>query len=163
MTDNIEMVGRAELIKVGDIPEAIANMLSKYRNIVSEINIILPEMKNEKIKKFLEKKYDDSRNIITALESGFVPVLVESPVSLKPKTSIARTELKELMDTLPPEAEAALGRAKELGLFDEFAISGGPRGGDPVIVGVIRNKFFLIAAWVNVDGGGAIGYTFRSM
>lgn len=158
----IQIVGRAELIEVDKIPEVVVELLSKYRNIVRDLEITIPTIEKERVKRFLIKKYESSKGVVQALEKGFVPVLVESPISLKPKSEITGAELKELMETLPPEAKAALERAKKLGIFDEFAVSGGPRGGDPVIVGVVGNKFFLIAAWVNLDNRGAVGYTFRS-
>ena len=159
--EEVQILGKAELIKTDKIPEVVSEMLTRHRSIVGDLEVTLPAIKAPGVKEFLEKRLNDSKKIIQVLEKGFIPVMIESPIGLKPKSGLAKAELEELMKTLPPEAEAALERAKKLGIFDQFAVSGGPRGGDPVIVGVIRNKFFLIAAWVNVDGGGAIGYTFR--
>lgn len=159
--EEIQILGKAELIKTDKISEAVSEMLTRHRNIVGDLELTLPAIVTPGIKDFLEKRLRDSKRTIQALEKGFVPVMIESPIGLKPKSELAKDELNELMKTLPPEAKAALERAKKLGIFDQFAVSGGPRGGDPVIVGVIRDKFFLIAAWINVDGGGAIGYTFK--
>ena len=159
--EGIQVLGNAKLVKADKIPEAITEMLTRHRNIVGDVEKALPAVKAKDIKEFLEKRLSNSKRTIQALEKGFVPVLVDSPVSLQSKDPSLKVELGEMMKTLPDEARLALERAKKLGIFDQFAISGGPRGGDPVVMGIIGSKFFLIAAWVNVDGGGALGYTFK--
>ena len=162
MVEEIQILGKADLVKINKVPEMVATMLTKHRNIIGELKEVLSKpIDKPEVKKFMEDRVKDSESIVKALVEGYIPVLVESPINLKTKSKPLKEELDELMVTLPLEAKAALARARILGVFDQFAISGAPRGGDPVIVGAIRNTFFLIATWVNVDGGGAVGFTAR--
>ncbi len=159
--NEVELHGNAKLVKVNDVPKVVAEMLTNHRSIVGDLSQIVPHMLKGEVRNFLETKLKNSKKIITALEKGFVPVLVDVPVNIKTKISDLKLEVDLMMKSAPPEAIAALERAKSLKLFQHFAISGGRQGGDPVIVGVIGRKAFLVAAWILLDGSGAVGYTFK--
>lgn len=153
------MEERTQLVKKGDLNQVLATLLLKEKEIIEQVKILLPHVTMEGIKSSLERKLAKSENCVVALEQGYVPVDGWfTRVDTKQRWGKRRVE--EALKTMPEEVKEAWQKADALGAFESFSITGGD-GGDPMFVGNAGGKHFLIAAWVNLPGGNAIGFRVR--
>ena len=146
------------MVERGRLDLVVEGILNKERSLVEELNKILPHVSEESIKSGLERRLQQSLEHIGALESGFVPLDGGWFIDIKSKSKWDKGNIKAVLETMPEEVQEAWRRVEQLGVFKGFSISGARRSGDPMLVGRAGRKYFLIAAWVNFEGGYSAGF-----
>lgn len=148
------MAEGTQLVLKGDLEKVLGELLIKEKAVVEEVKKLLPHVELESIKNGLERRLLKAEEAVKALEAGYVPVDgwftdVES------KSKWRRREVAETLKNMPDQVKEAWEKAKELGVFKSFSVSG---DGDPMLVGNAGGKHYLIAAWVCLPGGNAMGF-----
>jgi len=152
--------GETGLIHRNDFDAVVGDLLEKERSIVDELEKIVPYVTNASIKDGLERRMNQSREHVSALEAGYIPVSGGYFMKTDTKTRWNKSEVKELVDDMPEEVKDAWKKAEALGVFKSFAVSG-TRRGDPMLVGNAGRKHFMIGFWLNFDGGYATGFVYH--
>lgn len=143
------------LVQKGDLDKLLQEHIEKNRAIVDDLNKVLPLITDIDLHRMLSTKLVESVKMLKALEAGFVPVDDTWFISTElPKHGHKwrKDMLNKVLNTMPTEVKAAWERVKEMNIFTAFGVTPSRRG-DPLLVGKIGRRYYLIAAWVNLFGG----------
>jgi hypothetical protein len=162
MAEETTQIERSEttLVKKGEIEQLLADQIKKNQDIVNDIEAIIPNIRDETIKKGLIKKFGESQERLIALKAGFVPIDGGWFMKTDTKSSWLKKAVKASVESMPAEVQLIWKKLMKEGVFKSFGITD-LRGGDPVLAGRAGNQWFLIAAWINLVGGKAVGFTVR--
>jgi hypothetical protein len=153
------LVETGKLVHQGDMEAAIAEMIAKEQAIIEDLDKVIPVAETESIRKGLTTRLSKSVALVKALQSGFIPVDSGWFVRTDTRSKWDKQEVEEAMKSMPDEVKEAWERIKELNIFQSYSVS--TAGSDPILVGNAGGKHFLIAAWINLEGGFSIGFTVK--
>ncbi len=137
------------LVRKEDLQELLEKLLKDEGEIVADLRVLLQYAKHEAIRKTLERRLTKGEEALQALRQGFIPVDTGYFVKTDTKDKWNRKEVKEILDTMPPEVKEVWEKVKEKGIFSSFGVTMG--GGDPILVGNTGGKHFFIAGWLNLN------------
>jgi len=149
-----------KLVRAGELQQYLAETLSKQAEIVEDCEKILPHIRDATIRKSIEKRKDEAKNLIEALEKGYIPVqdtIGLHRVDTKSKWSLRA--VKETLASMPEEVKVVWEKVKAEGFFDSFSVT--VRGGDPILAGNKGSGKYFIAGWLPIAQGYSIGFTIR--
>jgi hypothetical protein len=147
-----------QLVQRGELETVVHGLIVKEREIAEQIEKLLPHVTVDAIRLGLERRLNQSLEAIRAMEAGYIPVDGGWFTKVDTKNKWRREQVKDVLDSMPEDAKEAWEKAKEMGVFNSFSISGGR--GDPMIVGNAGKRHFLIACWANLVGGYSAGVRF---
>lgn len=150
-----------KLIKVGELSTFIGSQLAKQREIMGDCQRILPFVHDATMKASITKKMAEAKDMIEALERGYVPVQDTWGFHrVETKSKWSAKAVKDTLRTMPEEVKAVWDKVKADGFFDSFSVTV-RGGGDPLLVGNKGKHRFLIGAWLYIAEGYSIGFTVK--
>jgi len=150
----------ALLVKQDDLQKYLAGVLTTEEEVVKDLETILPSVKNETLKKSLQRRLTQGQECLVALRAGFVPVASGWFTRTDSKTKWDKRALKETLDSMPPEVRELWEKIAAKGIFDSFSVTT-RGGGDPLLVGNKGRKHFFIAGWLPIAPGIGVGLKIR--
>lgn len=146
------------LVHTGELQKVVGELLAKELAIVDCISKILPQVTVLEIKKDLQKKLDTAFAHIAPLQAGYIPVDNVWFDNVETKSKWRKKMVEQAVKTMPKEVHEAWDRAKELGIFETYGVTGS-RGGDPILMGRAKGSktTFFIASWLPLRGGYSVG------
>jgi len=147
------------LVSKGDLEATLAVMLKEGNEIIKSLETVLPSISIESIKTPLEKRLEKTKQIVRALEEGYIPITGYF-VSTETKQKWHSRDVKATLKSMPEEVKEAWEEAKKLGVFQNFSVSSAGLA-DPVLVGNTGGKHFFIANWINFPGNTAAGFAIK--
>jgi len=150
-----------KLVKTGDLPTYVGELLVKQREIVEDCEKILPHIRDTKMKTSISRRMNEAKDLVSALERGYIPIPQTwgfRRTDTKDKWSMSA--VKETLDSMPQEVKDVWEKVKAEGFFDSFSVTV-RGGGDPLLVGNKGHTRFLIGAWLNISPGLSLGFTVR--
>jgi len=143
------------LIKRDELQKYLGEVLITEKALVADLEKIVPHVKTAPLKTSLQKRLDRGRELLKALEAGFVPVAPGFYTRVDTKDKWSKKDVKETLSSMPQEVKEVWDKVKEMGVFDTFAVTTG--GGDPVLVGRKGGRYFFIAGWLPICPGVGFG------
>ena len=150
----------ALLVKRENLQSYVDEILRKEKAIIEDLETILPHIKTESIRKPVEKRLNQGKEAIQALEAGFVPLSSGYFTKVDTKSKWQQKLVKETLATMPPEVKEIWDKVKAQGVFDTFAVTV-RGGGDPLLVGKKGKRYFFIAGWLPVTQGVNLGFRIK--
>lgn len=149
-----------QLVKKGDLAVYLQEQTDKQKLKISDLEKIIPLVSSD-MQKTLNRNLTRAKEVVTALEAGFIPVDGGWFMNPEKPNRWNKKWLKEIVDSMPEEVRSAWERVQKMDIFDSFGVQGA-RQGDPMLIGRKGGKRFLIASWINFEGGHAIGFIVRA-
>lgn len=150
-----------QLIKSGDLQAYVADLRAKQTEIIYDCEKILPYIKGDTIKRSIQKRLVDAKQLVEALDKGYIPVLDTWGFHRTDiKSRWGALAVKRTLDSMPEEVKAVWEKVKVEGFFDHFSVTTRD-GGDPLLVGVKGRRRYLIAGWLNIAYGAYFGFAVK--
>lgn len=148
------------LVQRGELDNVLSTLIEKQQMVINDIYKCLPLMKDDDLIKKLTLQKNRAEAQLKALKDGYVPLVGGWFWDIDTKSQWGTRFVKEVLETMPPEVKEVMQSAKESGTFDKIKVNG-RRHGDPMLVGTVGNRNFLLAMWANLDGGYSVGFTMK--
>lgn len=149
----------ALLVKKTELEKYVGEIIKTERELVTDLETIIPYVKNEPLLKSLNKRLRQGRECLVALEAGYIPFAGGYFTRVDTKNKWKKKWVKETLDSMPPEVKEVWEKVEAQGIFESFSVTTG--GGDPILVGNRGGKHFVIAGWLPVTPGVNMGFRIK--
>lgn len=135
-------------------------LILKQEKVIEDLSKAIPLLQDEDLVRQLSIKKRRAEEHLIPLKKGYIPVVGGWFWDIDTKSKWGSKVVKEVIETMPEEVKKVMEEEKSSGTFDKIKINGNRRG-DPLLVGTKGNKNFLLAMWVNLEGGYSVGFTMK--